>query len=112
MHIIETKEVEVTKMERQIIKETKICNKCGKEITPTYSENLINFYQHFGYDSHFDGEQWDWDICPDCLLEWIKTFKYVPNGFFQDEYDVLNGIQHQKAFDNWKETGLWKEPNT
>lgn len=109
MHIIKTKEVEVIKMESQIVKETKICNKCGKEITPTYSDNFINFFQRFGYESNFDGETWDWDICPECLLEWIKTFKYVPDGFFQGEYNILSPEQHQKVFDNWKETDEWEE---
>lgn len=109
MRRTETKEIEVTRKEQVVIKDMKICNKCGKEVSPTYSEDFISFYESFGYNSHFDGERWEWDVCPECLLEWIRTFKYVPDGFFQDEYCLLNSEQHQKAFEHWKKTDEWED---
>ena len=105
----ETEEVEITRKEEVVKKRTCICNKCGKEITPTYAEDFIHFYECFGYESHFDGETWEWDVCPECLLEWIKTFKYVPEGFYRDEHCWLNPDQHQKTFEDWKLTGEWED---
>lgn len=62
----------------------------------------------FGYPHKFDGQTWHIDLCIDCLLDIIKTFKYVPNGFMQDRYLELQSKQHQKVFDNWKQTNEWE----
>lgn len=74
-----------------IVEEERICNKCGKTISSAECEGypianaMLPFKINFGYGSDFDGETWEWDLCPDCLLEFIKTFKYVPKGFMFDD---------------------------
>ena len=94
--------------EREItIKKSVTCNKCGKTIEPTYANDMVSIYTDFGYESNFDGEKWSFDICDDCLLEIIKTFKHVPDGFFDDNSELSEEI-HQKVFDDWKETGEWE----
>jgi hypothetical protein len=56
-------------------------------------------------------ESWHFDLCEDCLVEIIKSFKYVPNGFREDKsYFIINDYdEHQKIFNRWKETGKWEE---
>jgi hypothetical protein len=59
-----------------------ICNRCGKTETITkkgfeedqfHDINLI-----FGYGSNYDGEQLSFTLCEDCVVEYVKTFKYQP----------------------------------
>lgn len=110
-------EIQVTKMETQIIQESRMCNKCGKEFIKDQNDNWNDFYDaeihgvgfSFGYGSPFDGERWEYDVCEQCMVDYIKTFQYVPEGFKQNEYHLLTPEQHQKVFDNWKETGEWEE---
>lgn len=104
------------KEEKQLVKSI-TCNCCGKT-TELDGEDYqrewkLNEFQHlnliFGYGSKFDMDSWTFDLCEDCLLEYVKTFKLVPNGFMLDRYNDLTQEQHQMIFDNWKETGDWDE---
>ncbi|WP_137743412.1 hypothetical protein [Robertmurraya siralis] len=93
---------------------TAICNMCGKENIFEENDDSLNddtqhIELHFGYGSKFDMERWSFDLCDDCLIEIVKQFKYVPEGFYEDSSLNLTPEEHQKIFDNWKETGEWEE---
>ena len=68
------------------------CNKCGtsKELTGDeyerewQSNKFQSMHNSFGYGSSFDNEIWRYDLCEECLVEIVKTFKHLPDGF--DEY--------------------------
>jgi hypothetical protein len=50
------------------------CNKCGNEIEdPAYGIN--EFEVSFGYGSSHDGETYSWELCNECVLEFVATFK-------------------------------------
>jgi hypothetical protein len=91
------------------------CNKCGKRneinhnIHNGWEDDIKEFYVSFGYESSFDGEKWSFDLCEDCLVGIIKGFKYVPDGFKDDDYNTLTKEEHQKVFENWKLTGKWED---
>jgi protein-arginine kinase activator protein McsA len=64
------------------VEDTIVCNKCGK----TYNLNeecleewqadfMKNFKVSFGYGSIRDGQQIEFDICEECLFEFVETFK-------------------------------------
>lgn len=94
---------------------THTCNSCGKNIkvrpctTDEWDDDIKDFYADFGYGSEFDGEQWSFSLCEECLLKLIKQFKYVPDGFKLDNYSNLTQEQHQELFEDWKKTGEWEE---
>lgn len=93
---------------------TVICNKCGKPLSyQDISDQNYNFSFDFGYASHHDGEKISFDLCGNCLDEvlnvGVKTFKYVPEGFKQDNDLPLDKDNHQKVFEHWKETDNWEE---
>lgn len=106
--------VETNKVEKDSIIE---CNKCGKRCDLENMEfsfdidMLHEFLVSFGYGSSYDMESWGFDLCEDCLLELIKTFKIVPEGFRLDEYSPLDsgGFEHQLTFEDWKNTSEWNE---
>lgn len=116
MRKVVSEKKEVVKTECVILEESIICNKCGKEFIRVEDNYCWNAEIHsiqieFGYGSQYDLERWSFDLCEDCLTEFIKTFKYVPDGFMQ-----LTGMyplekDHQLVFERWKETGKW-EPFT
>lgn len=82
-----------------------VCNKCGQ--TFKYTTDMV---ASFGYGSQFDMETWEFNICDDCMRNLIKTFAIVPNRFMIDGHSPeLTPEQHQKTFDNWKDTGKWEE---
>lgn len=105
----------VEQIVEEVVSETITCNKCGNSVTQEQRGFESDYYQninlHFGYGSSFDMETWNFDICEDCLVEFVKTFKHVPSGFRSDEYLVIDdeSKEHQKLFENWKETGKWDE---
>jgi hypothetical protein len=118
---------------RKIIKEVEeeivtsqsiVCNKCGKEThrkfdseyLEDYADDLWNteyqsFGCSFGYGSKFDTEFWNFELCEECLVDLIKSFKYVPDGFREDRsyYIIKDEEEHQKIFERWKETGKWEQ---
>lgn len=66
------------------------CNKCGKSIslmgTELEREFQANAFQtiHLGfkYGSKFELEHWKFELCEDCLGEFIATFKYPPEKLY------------------------------
>ena len=63
------------------------CNKCGKttelskdDPNKFYKEYLFqSFSLNFGYGSKFDDETWKFDICEDCLEQFVNTFAIKPD---------------------------------
>lgn len=60
------------------------CNKCGKEVDLEEDNGLEanlfhSFNVLFGYESEYDYETWSFDLCEECLLEFIETFKIKPD---------------------------------
>lgn len=109
---------EVVKPTVETLEQTITCNRCGHDTTfDPESHNFEQdkyheFYCHFGYGSSYDMEQWTFDLCEDCLVDIVKTFKYVPSGFRLDQSFAIvedESEEHQKLFDHWKETGEWDE---
>ena len=91
-----------------------ICNKCGQENKihngiNEWEDDNQSFTLSFGYESKHDGETWRFELCDTCLVEIIKGFKYVPEGFFEDDYDNFTHEEHQKIFEDWKQSGVWEE---
>ena len=101
-----------------------VCNKCGKETKRDFDSEFFEDYGEglwdgmyqsfgcsFGYGSKHDTERWQFDLCEECIVEYIKTFKHVPDGFYKHTsyYTIENEEEHQRIFDNWKETGKWEE---
>ncbi|WP_251552389.1 hypothetical protein [Neobacillus muris] len=65
------------------------CNKCGKTKKITSEDyqkeweaaEFQSFSCSFGYGSKFDMEEWNFDLCEDCLEEIVNSFKIKPEGF-------------------------------
>ncbi|MEK4025404.1 hypothetical protein [Sporosarcina sp. FSL W7-1283] len=95
------KEVTITKSRLQKV----VCNKCGKHDDAKEGINLAHYQEigvSFGYGSDYDMQSWKFDLCEECLVELVKTFKIIPEGFGQDSYYA----KYPKAmFEHWKETG-------
>lgn len=96
------------------------CNKCGNEAEQgenhmsegfLWNEQFKNIELSFGYLSKFDNETWKFTLCEECILDMVKTFKYVPQGFYIDSTPTSIEMteQHQEVFDYWKETGEWED---
>jgi len=58
------------------------CNKCGKVydlneecLEEWQADFMKNFKVSFGYASEYDGQQWEFDCCESCLVEFVKSFK-------------------------------------
>lgn len=68
-----------------------VCNKCGKSslnAKDSFSVNLFhNFTVEFTYGSEDDGTVWRFDLCEDCVKEYVKSF-HVP----LDEDDIEEGF--------------------
>ncbi|GIN22535.1 hypothetical protein [Siminovitchia fordii] len=106
----------VTETREKEVGYIKTCNKCGKKKNVNHEKNeewrddFKEFYLDFGYESSFDGESWNFDLCEECLINFIKQFKHVPNGFKNGNYSFIkNREEHQKVFESWLETGIWDE---
>jgi len=60
------------------------CDKCGKEMITQASDNGngVLIYYDGGYDSDFfgDGTTIEFDLCEECLFNFIQTFKDKTNG--------------------------------
>lgn len=88
------------------------CYKCGKSDVVTdedcwTKEQYQHFSVSFGYGSKHDLESWSWTLCEDCLVDIIRTFKHVPNGFYHYSGFYPDKDRHQAVFEEWKKTGKW-----
>ncbi len=99
-------EKEVVKVERTVIQKIVKCNKCGNESKGIdndglYDSKFQSISCRFGYGSEYDMESWKFDLCESCLVELIKTFKHVPDGFMLDNSYIIieTKEEHQKVFE-------------
>jgi len=81
-----------------------ICNMTGEIVDLESSEinkNLLhNFTIQFGYGSDFDNESWSFDLTETALIDLIKKFKIMPEGFaYESKYP-------EEVFREWKDTGV------
>ena len=86
------------------------CNRCGKleQNADSFTENgFHNFGVNFGYGSKYDTDQWEFDLCEDCLFEVVKDFKVAPSGFMIDSYEYVEDYEKtsQENFLRWKSEG-------
>ncbi|TPF18077.1 hypothetical protein [Priestia megaterium] len=109
-------EIEVTRKESITKEKIVMCNKCGCESKGVdrdnfYDSQFQNIDCSFGYGSDYDMEAWNFDLCEECLVEFIKTFKHVPDGFKLDSHYMIikDRSEHQKVFNEWKATDNWEE---
>lgn len=70
-------------IEEKIVQTKKIntkvtCNKCGKSFKPDFGQDMQKIELHFGYESKYDTDRWTFDLCDECILDIIKTFKHIP----------------------------------
>ncbi|WP_310876957.1 hypothetical protein [Priestia megaterium] len=96
------------------------CNKCGNKAEQgnnfmsegfLWNAQFKNIELGFGYLSKFDNETWKFTLCEECVLDMVKTFKHVPQGFYIDSTptSIETTEQHQVVFNHWKETGEWED---
>ena len=69
--------------DKKVLKKVEIkrtCNMCGREATDEelLCDAIEPFHIQFGYTSKMDGDIWDFDLCPDCIIEISKLFKISP----------------------------------
>lgn len=90
--MIEQKTHLVTREVEEVVERHILCNKCGRKDqcfpNPEYEE--VQEYLHTdlrgGYGSRFPGDltRVRFDVCQDCLAEWVATFKVEPQ-YGEDE---------------------------
>jgi hypothetical protein len=74
--------------ETKIVERSRICNCCGKEFifdldnpqfTHDIEETVMQFKLEFGYFSNGkDMTSWTFDLCEQCIEDFVKTFKIAP----------------------------------
>jgi len=110
--MIITENIEITRTEQVIV--GVICNCCGKPVEQDKLDSIQQLNFSFSYNSIFDNNNsWKAQMCEICLINFIKTFKIVPENFMIDKsfiskYDNNHDL-HQEAFELWKETNEWKD---
>lgn len=58
-----------------------ICNCCGQKIRITGQQpypEYVSIRKEWGYNSPYDGEVHEIDLCQDCYQKWIRTFRFSP----------------------------------
>lgn len=92
---------EIAVKETRDVPKSITCNKCGKhkELSGEdyerewQSNEFQTFYCSFGYGSKFDMDRWAFDLCEKCLIDFIRTFKHLPEdydeGYANKVYDKL-----------------------
>ncbi|ALS22126.1 hypothetical protein [Paenibacillus naphthalenovorans] len=86
-----------------------VCNKCGDTYTKNKIKDVTSVNAKFvDYGTMYENQIWNFDMCANCLVEIIKTFKYIPTGFMEDYTEASYIKDKQKVFDNWKVTGEWE----
>lgn len=84
------------------------CNKCGTVVETMYDkpstilEDMTHSFEvQFEYGSKHDGEKWAFHLCEECLIQIIKEFQVVPDGFAEEQYTNMNKVDRQKLFEKW-----------
>jgi len=59
-----------------------VCNRCGKEFNlddddgSSFNGNLVHEFKiQFHYGSKHDMEKWSFDLCDNCIFDFVNTFK-------------------------------------
>lgn len=65
-------------IERKKIKEI-VCNKCGETIDIKNYKDFLNIYKAWGYNSNYDSEHHEFEICENCYKSFISSFKIAPS---------------------------------
>ncbi len=73
MKIYQTK-----KIERRKIKYV-ICNSCGKNIDIDRYKDFLNIVKVWGYNSNYDNEVHEIEICEDCYKVFVSKLKIKPS---------------------------------
>ncbi len=55
-----------------------ICNKCGVNIDIKKYKDFLNINKLWGYNSDFDNELHQFEICEDCYKSLVQDFKIKP----------------------------------
>lgn len=64
-----------------------VCNKCGRKLISEQPTGSHKIKIRFGYNSKlFDNEEWQFELCDDCLDSFARSFIYPPKGFMEDPY--------------------------
>ena len=82
-----------------------ICNKCG-EVFSSHDDKIQPFNTPLG-----DYGDCKYEICDACSLEFIRSFKIVPDNFgsdpnFTSSFDIDHEL-HQRLFEEWKSSNVW-----
>lgn len=54
------------------------CNKCGRQLCKNDELNGFHYSGRFKYGSKFDGEEFDIDLCTDCIDEFMDSCSLNP----------------------------------
>jgi hypothetical protein len=82
-----------------------VCDKCGKQAAYGFADHYAQNLTHrmktsFHYGSDHDEEMWSFEVCENCLLNWISSFEYHPKGFDSDGHQ--QNENEEKLFKEWK----------
>lgn len=115
--MIITHEEEKVQTVKYLIKDKIVCNKCGREFVYDYYDNghrvlndyienaqmeFHNFSDTGGYYSKIgDMTSYSFDICDDCLIELMTTFKIAPSFKDNAEYCFDENYDCQKFYEEW-----------
>lgn len=55
-----------------------ICNECGKNIRMSEYKDFLSITKQWGYNSNYDGETHEFDICQDCYENLTSNLKIEP----------------------------------
>lgn len=87
-----------------------ICSKCGKkeswktseDIGGSLSESWHSFYLgRMGYGSKLDGCDVNFEICDDCFVDWVDTFKLKKDiynsgsNYGYEDYDIYAELKNK-----------------
>ena len=57
------------------------CNVCGRRISPDSAhpyQDYLSIEKEWGYDSPYDGERHQIDVCSACYRQWLTSFVLPP----------------------------------
>ncbi|ALS22097.1 hypothetical protein [Paenibacillus naphthalenovorans] len=101
-------EILATKIDQKL--KSVVCNKCGKTSEVTWNEHDHEYWGHEDMhhvdvtfeeeDNKYRSKCWLFDLCDECLVGFVKTFKHAPD-WFRGNY----GHSTQRIFEEWVSNG-------
>jgi len=64
-----------------------MCDKCANFTDLDYANSVQHIEISFGYGSRYDGETLSFDLCEDCLMEFVNKFKIEPKRTGNEDWD-------------------------